>query len=76
MTRKYGGTGLGLSICQRLVGLMHGSLWVESEPGQGSTFHFLARFGLPSQEYSVSAQGLSGTCTPQHAGTTASPLGV
>ncbi len=56
-TRRFGGTGLGLAICKKLTQMMKGEIWVESNEGQGSTFHFTVTLG--KQKGAVSKRRLA-----------------
>lgn len=56
-TRKTGGTGLGLSICQQLINMHDGRIWVESEVGKGSTFHFTLPLFRKEREGDISSYG-------------------
>ena len=65
-TRKYGGTGLGLPITRRLIELMNGTIWFESEPGEGSVFYFTLPYassepGAQQKREEIVCAGVTGT---------------
>ena len=59
-TRQFGGTGLGLTISQRLVNLMGGRIWAESQAGKGSTFHFTVKLPIAAQSRAETMPGREG----------------